>query len=74
LLCLQAKQHQEQLALPQAGEGLSCRFCLASGRLGQRLADRRVRGGQRIAAVLRRQPDAFGTDDFDLGDAQETEQ
>src|SRR3546814_16225515 len=44
-----------------------------SGCLGHRLADRRVRDRQRIAAMLRRQVQALGADELEVADAHELE-
>src|SRR3546814_5288416 len=46
---------------------------LFRSRLVHRLADRRVRDGQRIAAMLRRQVQALGADELEVADAHEPE-
>src|SRR5690606_207162 len=46
---------------------------IGSGRLGHRLIDRRMRGGQGVATVLRRHGQAFGADELDLCNAHEPE-
>src|SRR3546814_20450618 len=46
---------------------------LFRSRLGHRLADRRVRDGQRIAAMLRRKVQALGADELEVADAHEPE-
>src|SRR5688572_19290826 len=53
------------------GEGMPARA--GSGRLAKRLRNRGVRRRERIGAVLLGIGDAFGADDLDVGDAQESE-